>query len=93
MNFGRSEKVKKTICRSLGRIDKMDFFLGKVKKWKKRSVEVLGVLLFVGRNDKKDFFFGKIGKSEKVEKTICRSASAYALLALKNKKIKKHLLG
>ena len=39
MNFGRSEKVKKTICRSLGRIDKMDFFLGKVKKWKKRSVE------------------------------------------------------
>ena len=57
MNFGRSEKVKKTICRSLGRIDKMDFLGGKVKKWKKRSVEVLGVLLFVGRNDKKDFFW------------------------------------
>ena len=71
--------MKKTICRSLGRIDKMDFFLGKVKKWKKRSVEVLGVLLFVGRNDKKDFFFGKIGKSEKVEKTICRSASNFFL--------------
>ena len=68
MNFGRSEKVKKTICRSLGRIDKMDFFWGKVKQWKKRSVEVLGVLLFVGRNDKKDFFLGKLGKVKKWKK-------------------------
>ena len=76
MNFGRSEKVKKTICRSLGRIDKMDFFLGKVKKWKKRSVEVLGVLLFVGRNDKKDFFLGKLGKVKKWKK---RSVEAQVL--------------
>ena len=75
MNFGRSEKVKKTICRSLGRIDKMDFFLGKVKKWKKRSVEVLGVLLFVGRNDKK-IFLGKLGKVKKWKK---RSVEAQVL--------------
>ena len=45
--FGKSEKVEKTICRStgevllsVGRIDKLEFFLGKVKKWKKQSVEV-----------------------------------------------------
>ena len=37
--FGKSEKVEKTICRgtwevmlSVGRIDKMEIFLGKVKK-------------------------------------------------------------
>ena len=44
--FGKREKVEKTICRSTGgvllsagRIAKMEFFLGEVKKWKKRSVE------------------------------------------------------
>ena len=38
--IGKSEKVEKKTCRRfVGRIDKMDFFLGKVKKWKKQSAE------------------------------------------------------
>ena len=85
MNFGRSEKVKKTICRSLGRIDKMDFFLGKVKKWKKRSVEVLGVLLFVGRNDELTKWIF-LGKSEKVQKTICRMKGVLLFVGRNDKK-------
>ena len=58
MNFRRSEKVKKMIGRSLGRIDKMDFFWGKVKKWKKRSVEAQVIFFWVRKSEKNRFFEG-----------------------------------
>ena len=62
---------------SVGRIEKMEFFLGKVKKWKKQSVGVLGEYCCLRVELTKWNFLGK------VEKTICKSASADAYLRLK----------
>ena len=65
--LGEVKKWKKRSVEAWVELTKWIFFWEKWKSEKTRSVEVLGVLLFVGRNCKK-IFLGKLGKVKKWKK-------------------------
>ena len=73
--LGEVKKWKKRSVEAWVELTIWIFFWEKWKSEKTRSVEVLGVLLFVGRNYKK-IFLGKLGKVKKWKK---RSVEAQVL--------------